>query len=305
MTTIEYFKNNAKDKIEKKIFKLFAVGFYGKTLQNDADFKDSRVYKDITSAESIIQSPQFTDLLETRFGQVLASTKVKVVRHNKPIAWGTKILAISKEIMYHMIYEIIKPCGGELAYTDTDSVIAIGGADFIKNMGPFLQNHICVADCPIFHARASTSQIMGCYNVTGVWSSLNQFEPILSFTAVREKCYSITYLKKGKTVTDTKAKGVPRQEIDNLCSGDFTQAVLNDEKKYGTDVSIRSYGGQVFTQERKMLMINADSNKRVVCSDRIHTYAYGHKRIAHIDIEPSARKRRRIEPPQWYQKERK
>jgi len=111
-----------------------------------------------------------------------------------------------------------------------------------------------------------------------LFSDETKGQPITEFIALRAKSYAYI-LNKEKI----KAKGVRGHVIKNHMTfrNHFDCLFADDDKDNSKlynreNVSIRSFNHRIRTIKSKKLCFNREDDKRIVQTNRIHTYAYGH-----------------------------
>ena len=116
----------AKNEIEKNLFKLIIISIFGKMMENLKKDRDIKLVKTDEQRSKLISEPNYHTT--KRFSENLLAIEMKKtkVKMNKPVYLGMSILDISKTLMYKFWYDYFKPKYGDkakLCYTDTDSFI--------------------------------------------------------------------------------------------------------------------------------------------------------------------------------------
>ena len=137
-------RKNAKDKFEKKFFKLMNNSVFGKTIEKARNHRDIKLVtsnkrrKRLVSESNYYSCKKFSDHL---MAMEMKKTRVK---RNKPLFLGISRLDISKALMHKFWYDYFKPKyrdRAKLCYTDTDSfIVTIITGDFLKIFLMMLKN---------------------------------------------------------------------------------------------------------------------------------------------------------------------
>ena len=98
---------------------------------------------------------------------------------------------------------------------------------------------------------------------------------ITEFSTLRPKTYS--YLTDdGKE--DKKAKGTKKCIIKKMIKfNDYKKCLLNDEVIFKSQQRFISKKHDVYTENINKIALSNDGDKRVVSSDKVTSYTYGHK----------------------------
>jgi hypothetical protein len=83
---------------------------------------------------------------------------------------------------------------------------------------------------------------------------------------------------------EKKAKGVKKSVIrKNIIFGNYKECLFGREKVYRSMNVFRSRKHDIYTERVTKVALSADDDKRVICKDKVHTLAYGHKNLRRTD----------------------
>ena len=124
---------NKRKETQQDIFKLANNLVFGKTMENVRKYRNVKFETNPDKVRKIVASPWYYDSEVIDEDIVMIEKTQKVVKLNKPIYCGMKILDISKFHMYDVWYTLLKPIFEDklaLILMDTDSfVFAVKGMD--------------------------------------------------------------------------------------------------------------------------------------------------------------------------------
>ena len=119
-------RKNARNDFEKDIFKLLNNAVFGKTMEDKRKHLDFEIVSDERRFMKCVNNPSFKRshiINENLVGVEKQKPKLKL---DKPIFIGMSILDLSKQHMYKLYYDVMKPKYGDnirMVYTDTDSFV--------------------------------------------------------------------------------------------------------------------------------------------------------------------------------------
>ena len=199
-------------------------------------------------------------------------TKVKM---NKPIYLGLSILEISKILMYEFWYDYMKPKYGnnvKLCYMDTDSfIMSIKTEDLYKGIANDVEKIFDMSNYEVDRPLPTGKN----KKVIGLMKDELGGKIITEFVALRPKTYS--YLTDDYK-EDKKAKGTKKCVIKRMIKfNDYKNCLLNDEVVLKSQQTFKSKGHNVYTENVNKIALSSKDDKRIVSSDKITIYPYGHK----------------------------
>jgi hypothetical protein len=271
-------RKNAKNDFEKDFFKLANNAIFGKTFENVR--KHQRVELISTSKErkmnKLIASPAFKSF--QIFNEHLAAihmlkTKVKL---NRPVYCGVSILDISKWLMYHFHYDVMKPVYGdkvEVCFSDTDSLCY-----FIKTDDLYVDFATKFPDVFDFSDYPQTHPLYSVKNKKklGYFKDEHNSHIVREFVGLKPKMYSILS-EDGEKKT---AKGIKKSVIKKSLSHQRYKETLFGEKSSVVHMTqIRSHSHQVYTIHSSKTGLSPFDDKRYIFDDKVSTLAYGHFKL--------------------------
>ena len=117
-------RKDAKNDFEKDFYKVMSNSVFGKTMENVRNYRDIQLATSEKIRKRLVSDPNYhahKKLSDHLMAIEMKKTKVKMT---KPIYLGLSILNISKNLMYKLWYDYIKPKykdRAKLCYMDTDS----------------------------------------------------------------------------------------------------------------------------------------------------------------------------------------
>jgi len=280
-------RQQAKNDFEKDFFKLMNNAFYGKTMENERDRVNVQFCQNAKQFEKHTCSPLFAGqiLVINKDTLALVKTHKKIVKLAKPIYTGAVILEISKLIMYEFHYDTMMVAYPEakMLKTDTDSLLYhIETEDLYKDFAsnPLIQKSIEFSNYPKDHPLYNTDR----KKVPGLFQDEcvdGTFVIISEYVGLRAKSYSnkLHIPETGGYVDKKKSKGVPSLHVKKRLNFEdyHTCLVTGENKKLDNLTNFRSFGLRTYTIMQEKIALSAADDKRVIRSDGIRTYAYGHK----------------------------
>ena len=207
---------------------------------------------------------------------------VQKILFNKPIYCGWAILELSKLYMQEFYYNVMKKKYGEnvkMIYTDTDSFIFEIKTDDIYDDIFEMKDLFDLSNFSECHKLFDTTN----QKVEGKYKRETKEHLISEVIVLAPKSYSYKtidlYSKKIKEFK--KSKGVKSCKHAELLFEHYMSALNGDTEKEliqkTTFNAIRSKEHKVITLTSTKTSLTAFDNKREICADRIHSYAWGFK----------------------------
>ena len=271
-------RKKATNDFEKDFFKLMNNAVFGKTMENVRKHRDIKLVKTDKKGNKLVSEPNFhtMKLIDNNLA-IIEMRKVKA-KMNKPIYLGLSILDISKITMYEFWYDYVKikyEDKARLCYMDTDSfVVNIKTKDFYKDIAESVKerfdtsNHIYDRPLPTGVDK----------KVIGLMKDELGGDIITEFVALRPKAYSyitndFIETKKAKGTKKCAANKMLRFEDYKKClfsNGKLQQQTTMSQQRF------KSENHEVYTENINKITLSCDDDKRIVTSDRITSYPYGH-----------------------------
>ena len=265
----------AKNDFEKDLFKLMNNSVFRKTMENMRKHRDIKLVTKDKKRSKLVSEPNYHTInLILKDLSIIEMKKAKV-KMNKPIYLGLSILEISKILMYEFWYDYMKPKYGsnvKLCYMDTDSFIMnIKTNDFYEDIANDVKNRFDTSNYEVNRPLPMGKN----KKVINLMKDELGGKIITEFVTLRPKTYS--YLTDdGKE--DKKAKGTKKCVIIKMIKfNDYKKCLLNDEVILKSQQRFISKKHDVYTENINKIALSNNDDKRIVSSDKITSYPYGHK----------------------------
>ena len=265
----------AKNDFEKDFFKLMNNTVFGKTMENVRKHRDIKLVTTDKKRSKLVSEPNYHTMNYISEDLSIIKMKRTKAKMNKPIYLGLSILGISKLLMYEFWYDYMKLKYGDnvkLCYMDTDSFIMnIKTEDFYKDIANDVEKRFDTSnyDCDRPLLTGKNRKVIGLMKDELGGRIITEFVPL------RPKTYS--YLTDD-CKEDKKAKGTKKCVIKRMIKfDDYKSCLLNGEVILKSQQRFISKGHDVHTQNINKIALSSNDNKRIVSSDKITSYPYGHK----------------------------
>jgi len=224
-------------------------------------------------AEKLVSAPSFVKFkIISRDVAVVQRLKKKLFL-NRPLYSGFTILDLAKLFLYKFHYGFVREKFGskaELLFTDTDSLCyQFHDVDVYRLM----KDHDEYFDTSNF---STTHPIYSIKNkkVLGKMKDEMGGALISEFIGLRPKLYSLlTDEGEEKCV----GKGITRSTLKRkIRHNTYKECLLRERRTHEDMTSIQSFNHQLHTVKRRKVALSPADDKRYICRDGIHTYAYGH-----------------------------
>ena len=265
----------AKIDFEKDFFKLMNNAVFGKKMENIRKHRDIKLVTTDKKRNKLVSEPNYHTInYISKDLSIIEMNKTKI-KMNKPIYLGLSILEISKLLMYEFWYDYMKPKYGnnvKLCYMDTDSFIMnIKTEDFYKDVSNDVEKRFDTSNYEV-NRPLSTGKNK---RVIGLMKDELGGKIIMEFIALRPKTYS--YLTDD-CKEDKKAKGTKICVIKRMIKfNDYKNCLLKDEVILKSQQRFISKKHDVYTENINKIALSNNDDKRIVSSDKITSYPYGHK----------------------------
>lgn len=261
----------------KDYYKLANNAVFGRSMMNKRNFKDFRL---VTSDDQLLKlsaKPNFRDRYIFQEDQLLGvSMDRKKVKFDAPIYVGFSILEISKEYMYRLFYDTLRPAFGgsdnvDLVYMDTDAyILDVKVPDIYSTLKTTMSELMDFSDYPADHSCFSTEN----KKVVGKLKDETKSIPIKQVVALRPKLYSLSYGSRHIM----KCKGVKKSCIKkNVNFDDYLKTLKDHSVLYCTFRKISSKLHNVSTTEHHKVGLSFFDDKRMILEDGVHTVPYGYR----------------------------
>ena len=207
-------------------------------------------------------------------------SKVEVLL-NKPFYVGFSIVDLSRIGLYKFHYDFMKKLypgdSSQLLMTDTDSLLyEIKTNNLYSDIASY-SYLFDFSNYPIDHPLFSSANkaILGKFKDEAGGKAISKFIGLRSKMYTYEICDS----SSSSTTTVCKAKGFSKSAINSSIS--LNDYLLSHSVSKNLSVSmnfLRSFEHTIFTCTQSKFGLSGADTKRYICSDNVHTLAYGHWR---------------------------
>ena len=282
--------------MKKIVFKLMNNSVFGKTMENIRNRSNIQLVSDEKKTLKLTAKTNFKRA--TIFSENLIAVHMGLIKlkFDKPVYTGACILDISKTLMYDFHYNQIKKKYNEkakLLFTDTDSLCyEIETKDIYKDMNKqsdlfdfsnYYKSHECYS--------TKNKKVIGKFKDECGGLIMNEF------VGLRPKLYSFkmdkdkSEIKKYEGISDKfveeyknenkKCKGITEAVIKKITHKNYLDILdplfKEKQKKQRVNMNvIRSYKHEIYTETVNKIALSADDDKRIICNDRVSTYALEH-----------------------------
>ena len=192
---------------------------------------------------------------------------------------------LSKTLMFDFHYNYIKKKYGqkaELLMTDTDSLMyLIKTDDVYYDIKKDVKKKFDTSNFPDVHPSGITTGVNE--KVVGMFKNEAAANNITHFVGLSSKLYSylieMLYGKNGKLKEPEeeairKAKGVKKNVIKkSITFEDYKQCLFSEEKVLKEMNIIRSKNHDIYSMNVNKIVLSANDDKRIICSNKIDTLA--------------------------------
>ena len=221
-------RKEAKNDLEKDLFKLMNNAIFGKSMENVLNRSNIKlINNDPEKLLKLIRQPNFQNAYQISNKLCLVESKPIKTVFNKPIYLGACILETSKLHMYQFWYEHLKnKYKVELVYTDTDSfIIEVETDDIYKDM--FEDKHLYdFSEYPKDHPNYDITN----KKVLGKFKDEMKSLIITEFIGLKPKMYSFNYIENNIVVNKNTHKGV--KESVSLNHDEYKRSLYKEELIY-------------------------------------------------------------------------
>ena len=283
--------NNAKRKestsdFDREFFKLMNNSTFGKCMENVKRRVKMVLTTSPSKCQSIINKPTFQSLHIFNPNFVALQYKKSVVHLDKPIYVGFSILDLSKMHMFDFHYNVMlktfEPRSIQLLYTDTDSLIYFIVHERFRRILSRIRDYFDFSNFD----KSDSLFFKENRKVLGKFKDETGGREIVEFVALKPKMYSFL-LSSGENIK--RVKGVKRYYVDRLMHSEFKKVLLRSSQLFATFNSIRSFKHNVYSFKETKLALSPFEDKRWLCSNGVHSLAYGNYKILLMDAEESSR----------------
>lgn len=191
------------------------------------------------------------------------------IKFDKPIAIGMAVLDLSNYYYNHLKKTYENKV--QLVYTDTDSfVIEVKTECFYTEM----KKYITLYDTSDFPKNNQFKVPLVNKKVPGLFRDELNGQILTSFVGLRSKMYCVLC---GNIEMMKKAKGVKKSALKKQTDyNDYLECLVFGDPKMVKQNTFRTKQHNMYSISQDKIGLSAADDKRVIASDNIHTYSYGH-----------------------------
>ena len=238
-------RKNAKNDVEKDLFKLMNNSVYGKTMENVRKHGDYEIVNTPEHFQKLVNKPLYKHRHIIHEDLVIVEKDKHTVELNKPIYMGMSILDYSKIHMYSFYYDVMKPKYKDnikLVYTDTDSYVIKVETDDLYEDFKEINEYMDFSDYPPEHPNYDKTN----KKVLGKFKDEMNGKIITHFIGLKPKAYC--YKVYGDDKEHKKSKGVVKHKVCNQLSYKTYEETLNRKCKEEVSFNtIRSKNHQIYS----------------------------------------------------------
>ena len=266
-------RKQAKNDLEKDLFKLMNNAIFGKSMENVLNRSNIKlINNDPEKLLKLIRQPNFQNAYEISNKLCLVeSTPIKTV-FNKAIYLGACILETSKLHMYQFWYDHLKnkyDNNVELIYTDTDSLIIHVETDDIYNDMFEDKDKYDFSEYPKDHPNYDTTN----KKFLGKFKDEMKSKIITEFIGLKPKMYSFNYIEDNIIVNKNTHKGV--KESISLKHDEYKRSLYKEELIYKEFYNLQLNKQNIYLDKIKKIALNPFESKRYWI-DNINSLPYGY-----------------------------
>jgi len=266
---------------------------YGKTIENVSKRESVKICR---TKEELLQEVS----KKTYKRQIIVNEELVIVTHrktmvycNKPFYIGFSILDISKRIMYHYFYKVLRKYyknhdNLQLIYSDTDSfILKIISGDLISDLRK-LSSMFDLSNLPPDH------ELYDCSNKSKLFFFKEEFAllPILRIVSLASKvyaiqtacCYNFKKHYPGKCLTVQKdsmrMKGISRIGQSKFVFQDYYTCLHSQVARRTTDFRIQSKKQKLTSVLVQKIALSGFDDKRYILDCGIHSVPYGYSIVS-------------------------
>ena len=264
-------RKEAKNDLEKDLFKLMNNAIFGKSMENVLNRSNIKlINNDPEKLLKLIRQPNFQNAYQISNKLCLVESKPIKTIFNKPIYLGACILETSKLHMYQFWYEHLKnKYKVELIYTDTDSfIIEVETDDIYKDM--FKDKHLYdFSEYPKDHPNYDITN----KKVLGKFKDEMKSLIITEFIGLKPKMYSFNYIENNIVVNKNTHKGV--KESVSLNHDEYKRSLYKEELIYKEFYNLQLNKQNIYLDKINKIALNPFESKRYWI-DNINSLPYGY-----------------------------
>ena len=268
-------RKEAKNDLEKDLFKLMNNAIFGKSMENVLNRSNIKlINNDPEKLLKLIRQPNFQHAYQISDKLCLVESKPIKTVFDKPIYIGACILETSKLHMYKFWYDYLKNKYNdnvELIYTDTDSlIIHVETDDIYKDMFEDKDKYD-FSEYPKNHPNYDITN----KKVLGTFKDELKSRIITEFIGLKPKMYSFNFIDEDNIVVNKNThKGV--KESISLNHDEYKRSLYKEELIYKEFYNLQLNKQNIYLDKIKKIALNPFESKRYWI-DNINSLPYGYE----------------------------
>jgi hypothetical protein len=268
-------RENAKDRFEQDLIKLFNNSIYGKCCENIRQHVDIKLVMNEKQAKTYLKRPLFEEFRIIDENKALIKMRKTSITLNKPIIVGYCILELSKCLMYEYHYKVFKKIYGDhlyLQYTDTDAFIyEIHTSNVYNDFKLYFKEILDLSNYDTAHELFSEEN----KKKLGHMKDETEGKIIEEYIGLKPKLYSLKYFS-GKT--ESKCKGLQRNVLKKFIKHEYYKNVLEKNNIIISETRrIKNENFNLTTIKMKKISHSPFDDKRYILDNMIETVPFGYK----------------------------
>lgn len=264
---------------ESNMWKLLSNSLYGKMIENTEKRMDCKFVMDEQKAVRHFSDPLFR-------GTMILNEENCITFHMKKKVWmkqcypiGFSILELSKYVLQHLYYSVIKPRFGRnevsVIMSDTDSLLLAAHAsspdELVTKLSDVMDFSNYDKDHPLFDASRK--------NQLGLIKNEVPGDVIQEFIGLRAKTYIYNTEKNNE---ESKAKGVKSCYKKSISFSQYKECLHDIKSVTVNQISLQAQNHVNYVlQSNKLAFSSFDDKRYLLCS--IHSVPYGSSLIQYAD----------------------
>ena len=266
-------RKEAKNDLEKDLFKLMNNAIFGKSMENVLNRSNIKlINNDPEKLLKLIREPNFQHAYQISDKLCLVESKPIKTVFNKPIYIGACILETSKLHMYKFWYDHLKNKYNnkvELIYTDTDSlIIEVETDDIYKDMFED-KNLYDFSEYPKNHPNYDIIN----KKALGTFKDELKSKIITEFIGLKPKMYSFNFIENNIIVNKNTHKGI--KDSISLKHNEYKRSLYKEELIYKEFYNLQLNKQNIYLDKINKIALNPFDSKRNWI-DNINSLPYGY-----------------------------
>lgn len=270
-------RKKASTDFEIALYKLYNNCIYGKMMYNVFNQVNMELVFDEKRFLKLVALPNFFTSHIISPSVTCVGRKPFKIKCDKPIYVGASVLDLSKLHMYRFWYDYLLPTyfnsGLSLLYMDTDSfyILVENRIDYLMDIKKHERyfDRSCYPRTHFLYSKKREREL-------GAMKDIHSGAHVVSFCALRSKMYSIL-TEKG---SENKAKGIVRHALSRYNFFTYKHCLKSMDYTSISFTQIDRHHHRLSTISTNKRALSCFDDKRYYLPCGVHSYAYGHYKIA-------------------------